>query len=73
MLEFFAGVCVICDATPKEKVDFLFDLFDFAGKGDIVEDEACLLLECVAGAFTTLGFIVMPSERELEFASGGSA
>ena len=70
MLEVFAGMCVICDGTTIEKVDFLFRLFDFAGKGNIVEDEATLMLECVAGAFATIGLIVMPEERDLEFASG---
>ena len=38
--------------------------------GNIVEDEATLMLECVAGAFATIGLIVMPEERDLEFASG---
>ena len=70
MLEVFAGMCVICDGTTTQKVDFLFQLFDFASKGNIVEDEATLMLECVAGAFSTIGLIVMPEERDLEFASG---
>ena len=70
MLEVFAGMCVICDGSTKDKIDFLFGLFDFANKGDMVEDEATLMLECIAGAFTTIGLIVMPDERDLEFASG---
>ena len=70
MLELFAGLGVICDSTVDEKVSFIFELFDFANKGDLVEDEATMMLECVAGAFVKIGLVVRPTDDELEFCSG---
>ena len=54
----------------KEKVDFLFSIFDFASKGDVTEDEATMTMECVCSSFVKLGLIVMPTDDELEFCSG---
>ncbi len=70
MLEVFAGMCMICNGTDREKLAFLFNLFDFAGNATLVEDEVSLLLESVAGAFSSFGLIVMPAQHNLEFASG---
>jgi hypothetical protein len=70
LLEVFAGMAIIAEAPLEDKVQFLFSIFDFAGKGDVTEDEATLAMECVCSSFVKLGLIIMPTDDELEFCSG---
>lgn len=57
------------DKTLRNRLKFLFSLFDFGKKGDIVEDEMTLLMWAVVSAFSRLGLVKMPSEEELEYAT----
>lgn len=54
----------------RDRLTFLFNMFDFGQNGEIVEDEFTLLMWAVASAFSRLGLIAMPSEDDLEFFAG---
>ncbi|GBG27995.1 Hypothetical Protein FCC1311_042182 [Hondaea fermentalgiana] len=53
-LTIFTGMCLLCGASPLEKLRFLFDVFDLSKSASLWADECAIFLTCILRAFGTL-------------------
>lgn len=45
--ELFASIAMLSTATPEEKIDFIHQLFDFSGVGELNRDELVIMFRTV--------------------------
>jgi Ca2+-binding EF-hand superfamily protein len=67
IVEFISGLCVMCSAGVGEKVEFIFEINDFNGQGNLSYDELVVLLYLACSATVLIsGKGVFPEEHNVE-------
>eukprot|EP00752_Nemacystus_decipiens_P005147 g4670.t1 len=51
-LELFAALALECHGLSREKAAFMFDMFDFEGRGEVSYDELAICISTVVGALS---------------------
>jgi hypothetical protein len=69
VFETFAGVAILCSASLMEKINLMFEIFDFDHMGELAEDELSYMVVCVCSALSKLHLWGMPTDEEIRHLS----